>query len=176
LKPDQSKLSLRGECFQDLSEIMTTLRKHDDFSDFDIHCIESKINAWTPIWIALTGREGMPNYTHVLTSGHMIYYLKRWRNVNRFRNQGWENLNASIRYVYHHRSQQGGSSSKKGERTSKTKPSGRWFWLKLYWLTKDMSENNPVTRTGKCLFSFLNLLFNFTSQIYFLILQAKSTF
>jgi hypothetical protein len=55
---------------------MTTLRKHDDFSDFDIHCIESKINAWTPKWIAFTGREGMTNYTHVLTSGHMIYYLK----------------------------------------------------------------------------------------------------
>jgi hypothetical protein len=63
---------------------MTTLRKHDDFSDSDIHCIESKINAWTPKWIALTGREGMTNYTHVLTSGHMIYYLKRWRNLYRF--------------------------------------------------------------------------------------------
>jgi hypothetical protein len=72
LKPDQSKISQWGECFQDLSEIMTTLRKHDDFSDFDIHCIEYNINAWTSKWIALTGREGVPNYIHVLTNSHMI--------------------------------------------------------------------------------------------------------
>jgi hypothetical protein len=83
LKPDQSKLSQWSVCFQDLSEIMTTLGKHDDFSDFDIHCIESKINAWTSKLIALTGREGMTTYNHVLTSGHMIYYLKRWRNLQR---------------------------------------------------------------------------------------------
>jgi hypothetical protein len=113
LKPDQSKLSQWSEFFQDMSEIMTTLRKHDNFSDFDIHCIESKINAWTSKWIALTGRECMTNYNHVLTSVHMIYYLKRWRNLHRFSNQGWENLTASIQYVYHRRSQHRGSAGTK---------------------------------------------------------------
>jgi hypothetical protein len=114
LKPDQSKLSQWGEYFQDLSEIMTNLRKHDDFSDFDIDCIGPKINAWAPSWIALIGTEGKPNYTHVLTSGHiMIYYLKSWSNLYRFSNQGWENLNASIWHVYHHRSQQRGSAGTK---------------------------------------------------------------
>jgi hypothetical protein len=33
--------------------------------------------------------------------------------------------------------------------SSKTKPIGCWFLRKLYWLTKDMSQNNPVTITGK---------------------------
>jgi hypothetical protein len=112
LKPIQSQLHDWIDHFQDLSEIIKTLSKHGDFTDFEIHCLEQNINAWTPKWVALTAREGMTNCTHVLTSGHINYYLKRWRNLYRFSKQGWGHLNASIRHVYHRRSQTGGSAGR----------------------------------------------------------------
>jgi hypothetical protein len=34
-------------------------------------------------WISLVGREGMTNYTQLMISGHIVYYLKYWRNVHR---------------------------------------------------------------------------------------------
>jgi hypothetical protein len=130
LKKTQSHLHDWIENFKDLSEIMTTLHKHDNFTDFEIHCLETKINAWTPKWVALTGREGPTNYTHVLTSGHMIYYVRWWRNLYHFSNQGWEHLNASIRYEYHNRSQTGGSAGQNCGWSSKTKLSGHCFLRK----------------------------------------------
>jgi hypothetical protein len=30
------------------------------------------------------------NYVHMLRAGHIKYYFKKWRNLNRFINQGWE--------------------------------------------------------------------------------------
>jgi hypothetical protein len=128
LKPVQSQLHDWIEHFKDLSEIMINLGKHGDFTDFEIHCLERKINAWTPKWVALTGMEDMTNYTHALTIRYMIYYLKRWRNLYRLSNQGWEHLNASIRYVYHHRSQTGGSAGRQWLEELKNKTN----WLLVF--------------------------------------------
>jgi hypothetical protein len=128
---------------------MTTFRQHADFSEVEINALEAQINKWSVDWIKLAGREGMTNYLHMICSGHMIAYLRRWKNLYRFSNQGWEYQNASIRYVYHHRSQHGGSSGKYGGRGSKVKPIGMWFLRKLWWLTKYTSVLNPCSITGQ---------------------------
>jgi hypothetical protein len=149
LTKPESKCSKWVLAFDGISEIMTTFRQHADFSEVEINALEARINKWSVDWIKLAGREGMTNYLHMICSGHMIAYLRRWKNLYRFSNQGWEYQNASIRYVYHHRSQHGGSSGKYGGRGSKVKPIGMWFLRKLWWMTKDTSVLNPCSITGQ---------------------------
>jgi hypothetical protein len=43
------------------------------------------------------GKEGMTNYKHGMTSGHVVYYLKLCRNLYRYINQGWEYFNSQYR-------------------------------------------------------------------------------
>jgi hypothetical protein len=66
-------------------------------------------------WIALFGKEGMPNYTHCLMTGHVVYFLRLWRIFYRYSNQGWGYLNSQYRYVYCHRTQRCGLSGTHGE-------------------------------------------------------------
>jgi hypothetical protein len=81
-----SKCSDWIKCFDGISYIITTLRQRPDFTDAEILDLERKIAFWDDRWIELTGREGMTNYIHLITSGHLIFYLNHWRNLYRFSN------------------------------------------------------------------------------------------
>jgi hypothetical protein len=116
--------------------ILTTLRQREDFTDEKIIIIGLCIDEWTVNSISLVGREGMNNYTHLMTSGHNVHYLKYWRNLYRYSNQGWEQFNSQYRYIYCHRTKKGGSSRTHSESGSKIKPVGLWFLSRIYWLTK----------------------------------------
>jgi hypothetical protein len=59
-----------------------------------------RLDEWTVDWISLVGKEGMTNCTHLMTSGHIVYYLKYWRNVYRYIYQGWEQFNSKYKYIY----------------------------------------------------------------------------
>jgi hypothetical protein len=59
-------------CFEGIADILTTNKQRPIFTDQKILELETKITAWAGKWIALTGREGMTNYTHVIISAHLI--------------------------------------------------------------------------------------------------------
>jgi hypothetical protein len=61
-------------------------------SDEQIKAVEPDLNAWTDEWIAIVGQEGTTNYTHYMSSVHVVYYLHLWRNYYRYSNQGWDFL------------------------------------------------------------------------------------
>ena len=44
-------------------------------------------------WLKLAGEEGVMNYIHMIGSGHIHFYLTRYRNLYKFSQQGWEQLN-----------------------------------------------------------------------------------
>jgi hypothetical protein len=96
LTKPESKCSKWVLALDGISEIMTSFRQHADFSDVEINALDARINKWFVYWIKLSGREGMTNYLHMICSGHMIAYLRRSKNLNRFSNQEWEYQNASI--------------------------------------------------------------------------------
>jgi hypothetical protein len=62
-----------------LEWILTTLRQREGFTDAQIKTMGLRIDEWAVTWIALNGKEGMTTYTHCLTAGHVINYLKYWR-------------------------------------------------------------------------------------------------
>jgi hypothetical protein len=65
------------ECASCTSQILTIIKimsKKLDFTDDEIDDVERRIDDWAVDWIALCGREGMANYTHLLISGQMTSF------------------------------------------------------------------------------------------------------
>jgi hypothetical protein len=70
----------------------------------------------------LVGYDGITNYIHMFGAGHKRYYLQKWRNLNRFQNQG-------------HRTKRGGGGKNAVDR-SKIKPIiARWIMRLMLWRT-----------------------------------------
>ena len=82
-------------------------------------------------WLGLIGYDGITNYIHMLGAGHIRYFLKKWRNLHRFSNQGWEAYNALVANYWHHRTQKGGG---KGEK-SKILEIAMWLLRVMMWRT-----------------------------------------
>ena len=52
------------------------------------------------LWIDLHQEYGMKNYIHFIVSGHIYKYMKEWKNLYRFSQQGWESLNSLIKHFF----------------------------------------------------------------------------
>jgi hypothetical protein len=59
-----------------LSSILLKLKQKEDFTDNQICCLQDEIDVKSEDWIALCGREGMTNYSHILTGTHIICFFK----------------------------------------------------------------------------------------------------
>jgi hypothetical protein len=55
-----------------LSKILDTLNKREEFTDDEIDMLENNIHSMSKVWIGMIGREGMTNYFHLITNGHAI--------------------------------------------------------------------------------------------------------
>jgi len=71
-----------------LKESMEWIRKRDDFTDSDIDSFQSTADEFIELWIELNGSEGMSCYLHDLAAGHFSYYLRKYRNLYRYSQQG----------------------------------------------------------------------------------------
>jgi hypothetical protein len=135
-------------CQEKISAIMLTLGQKQDFTDSEIDRLQLDIDAWIAIWVALCGREGLTNYTHLLNRSHVTYYLRRLRNRYIYSNQGREYTNYQIKYVYLHLTNRGCSEGTHGGRSSKMKHLGRWMLRVLWWMTKEKMTMIKVTIYG----------------------------
>ena len=95
---------------------MMSSRHEATFEDVCMFVLES--DAFMERYVALTGRDGMTNYFHMLRDGHIAYYMRTYGNLYRLSQQGWENINSVMKRTFHRGTQRGGS--KKG--TSKIRP------------------------------------------------------
>ena len=114
------------------SETIRILRQKDDFSDKEIIEFQVVADKFFLEWIMLHKRDGVTNYIHMIGAGHVSYYLKKWRNLYRYSQQGWESLNSAVKTVYFRRSQRGGHGGKE-RNTSKIMPIAKWVQRLLLW-------------------------------------------
>ena len=82
-----------------------------------IYSFQDKVDEYYEKWINLTGQNGMTNYIHFLGSGHVAYYLFKYRNVYRFSQQGFEAMMGKIKAIYHRCTSRGGNGSAKQTRS-----------------------------------------------------------
>ena len=67
----------------------------------------------------------------MIGAGHIRYFLKKWRNLHRFSNQGWEAYNALVANYWHNRTQKGGGRGDK----SKILAIAQWLLRVMMWRT-----------------------------------------
>jgi hypothetical protein len=117
--------------------VVEIARKKEDFSDAEIDTFQTHCDTFSEAWLHLHrgGDGGMTNYFHIVAAGHLSYYLREWRNLYRFSQQGWEGMNSVIKSVLHKRSQKGGNGGKKGQRNSKVEPVARWALRRMFFLS-----------------------------------------
>ena len=122
-------------CIPYYREALKILRKKkENYTQDEIENFQKNIDLWFSDYVALNGKAGCTNYTHVLAAGHVRDYMKRWGNLSKFSNQGWESLNAMIK-TYFFRSTNRGGGGGAGERTkTKLTAIGDWFQRRLMWL------------------------------------------
>lgn len=118
--------------------VVEMARKKGDFSDEEITSFQEHCDKFNVAWLdLLKGDSGMTNYFHVVAAGHLSYYLRQWRNLYRYSQQGWEGMNSVVKSVLHRRSQKGGHGGKKGEKNSKVEPIARWALRRMFFLSGD---------------------------------------
>jgi len=92
--------------------IMKSLQRHEDFTDDEIKQLQLDIDEFAALWISLTGEDGIGNYFHYLISGHVTFFLYKYRNLYKLCQQGWESLNGRMKNFHFRRTQMGGKGSK----------------------------------------------------------------
>ena len=109
------------------------LQQKTDFSESDIDNFQCVADSFFWNWINVTGYDGITNYIHMLGAGHIRYFLRKWKNLNRFQNQGWEAYNGMIAAFWHHRTRKGGG--KYISQRSQILPIARWILRVMLWRT-----------------------------------------
>ena len=113
-------------------------RKKEDFGEAQINQFQDHCDNFTDAWLRhLPGNTGMTNYFHVVSAGHLQYYLREWKNLYRYSQQGWEGMNSVVKSLLHKRIQSGGHGGKKGEKNSKVEPIARWALRRMFFLSGD---------------------------------------
>ena len=85
--------------------VMDPLNSYFEFDDDDVRAFQFEADLIMSKYIKLTGRDGMTNYFHMLHAGHMAEFLHKYKNLYRFSQQGWENLNEFTKRKFHSHSQ-----------------------------------------------------------------------
>jgi hypothetical protein len=119
-------------------EVMRFAFRHEDFSDDDVEDFQDLVDEWFHQYVTLVGLPGITNYIHLLGAGHLYFYLKKWGNLYRYQQQGWEMKNSVIASFIFRRTRRGGAGGKYGPaHTSRIVPLLQWFRRSTAWATGD---------------------------------------
>ncbi len=81
---------IRLKLISDYQDTMRILWKRSKYTESDINEFQLKINDFFVAYIEYSsaGKVGVTNYTHMLGSGHIAYYMKTHGNLYKFSQQG----------------------------------------------------------------------------------------
>ena len=100
LSQGTKELKLERKVILQWCALIETVRSHDDFSDTDVDSFQDKCDNFYHNWMLLHQRKGVTNYFHMVGAGHLSYYMKHWKNLFRYCQQGWKALNHVIKTFY----------------------------------------------------------------------------
>ena len=114
---------------------MNILRQKEDYTDDTIIEFQKNIDVMYKLMIRISGLSFITNYIHLLGSGHITYFMYKYKNMYRYSNQGWESLNSLIKVFYFRRTNRGSTSSH-------IEPIVNFFLRKIGWICfSDEIEN-----------------------------------
>jgi hypothetical protein len=100
---------------ENLVPMWKLIEQHDDFTQDQILQLHKRCNTFMCQWVELYGHVHITNYIHIIGSGHLPYFAKKYGNLYRFSQQGWEALNQMIKHFYFNNTNHGGSSGNGGK-------------------------------------------------------------
>lgn len=106
--PDDEMKDTIIQTIQTYREIMEIIQQKEDFSDEQISELVQKLNRFGDDWVNVAGIAGQTNYFHYLIAGHVVHFLREYRNFYRYQQQGWEALNSWMKIYFLHYTQRGG--------------------------------------------------------------------
>lgn len=62
--------------------------KGKDYTEAELKKYDDHAQEFYQMWIDLNGRQGMKNYIHMISSGHMYKYMVHWGNLTKYNQQG----------------------------------------------------------------------------------------
>ena len=119
-------------CFPSYRAAIVILRKNSDYTEDEVNTFQNHIDAWFCDWVSVYGKEGCTNYTHMLSSSHVMRYMQEWKCLHRYSQQGWEALNALIKAYFFRRTNRGGLA-KNAAKKSKLLGIARWLQRRMMW-------------------------------------------
>ena len=93
---DEEEKNKLKQSVQHYRSAMFKLRQHENFDNSDIDEFQKEFDDFFQSWVSLTRASGCTNYIHLLSLGHMTFYLTKYRNMYSYSNQGWEALNGYV--------------------------------------------------------------------------------
>lgn len=140
-KPDEVERKNNWiDCLHQYQMVMQIACQRNEFTDDDIERFQQQCDIFFGKWVDLHGTKGITNYIHMIGSGHLSYYLKKYRNLYRYSQQGWEALNKKIKEVFFNNTQKGGYVKiRRGEQhlqQNYIKPIARFLLRDAMWKTR----------------------------------------
>jgi hypothetical protein len=107
-------LKWKGLC-DNLIQLWKVIEKRAEYTSQDIGDLHMMSNQFMDQWMDMLGSKHMANHIHIIGSGHLIFFAKKYRNLYRFSQQGWESLNQLLKHYYFNNTNHGGSVGNGGK-------------------------------------------------------------
>jgi hypothetical protein len=121
--------------------LMVNARQETDFTDLQIETFHDQCGKFLHLWVKLHGYKHVTNYIHYIGSGHLVYYLRKFRNLYKYSNQGWEALNQKIKRYYMNNTNHGGNvGGKRRIKRGHVQPLWLFFARNTLWKTGDADK------------------------------------
>ena len=113
--------------------MMELAKQHDDLTDENLDDFHKLSQEFMAAWVDVSPNRSVTNYIHMFGAGHMTYYLRRYGNLYRFSQQGWEALNQKLKHFYFNNTNHGGSCGNEMLRGDHVKPLMRMCQRFIMW-------------------------------------------
>ncbi len=98
---------------------------HHELTNDELELFQDQVDDFLEIWFDIFGDEGVTNYIHMLVSGHISYFLKKYGCLYLYSQQGWESLNSTIQTFIMQNSQRGGTPDNSVKSRETETPAGQ---------------------------------------------------
>jgi hypothetical protein len=132
---DEERREAWKECMEEWRLLMEMARQRDDFTDEEINVFGVQCDVFFGLRVDLTGIEGLTNYIDMIGCGRLTYYLREWRNLYPYSQQGWEALSSLLKNIYYRHTQCGGNKRDGTSKNSKLSPIAKWLQRRCYFLS-----------------------------------------
>jgi hypothetical protein len=107
---DRTESRVNWKTFLELYvSMIETLTKSEDYVGDEIDELDEKITKCYAMLMKIAGMKGCTNYFHLLGSGHVIWFTRRYGNLWRWRNEGAESQNSVLSLRYNKFNNRGGN-------------------------------------------------------------------